>query len=223
MRKLFVLILLVACSRETPEARVQPPKQKPVVLPSPVEKIEHGAFVVTHDGKALYREQFARSAHRLECDIAASGGNDRVLQAIDLNDDASVRTSTIHVLGGAGRTESMSFVMQGTQAVVRVVGMNGVPVDKVIEVPQGTIPNPVPESLAILEQVIRRAKAIGGPSVRVPVLPGTLRAQWVFVETTGPDTVKVRSASATIEARIDAEGRLLSASEPNQKIAIQRE
>lgn len=227
MRKLLLLVFLVACSRETvaPETPVAPvkPAPKPVDPPKVAETVERGAFVVTREGKILYREQFARSAKRLEADIAASGENARVLQLLELNPDATVRSATVETQGGAGKSETMRVAVADTRALVEVVDRKGVPASSTVTIPRGAIPNLVPESLAVLEQVIRRAKVLGGKQVRIPVLPGTMRPQWVYLTMTAPDSVQIDAASARIDAKIDGEGRLLSASEPNQKITIRRE
>src|SRR6185503_13435429 len=214
MRKILMLVVLaIACSRSEKPSSVAPPPsaaQKPI-LPAPPKikpPIERGAFVVEQQGTVLYREQFARSATRLETDVAASGSNERVLQVCELNPaDASVRRTTVEVMGGATKSESMSIVIEGQQAAVRIVDRRGVASGKLLRVPPGTIPNPVADSLAILEQVIRRAKIVGGTRVEVPTLPGTLRPQRVFVTFTAPDAVRIESASAVIDAKIDKEGR----------------
>jgi hypothetical protein len=229
MRRLLPILLFVACSRETaappaapPTTTTQPPVAAKVAPTKPAEVIERGAFVVVRDGKPLYREQFIRTPTRFESDVAASGANERVLQQVQLNPDATVVSTYVRIFS-AGGVEQMGILIRGENAAVEIIDRKGVSQTKQGKVPPGTIPSPVPESLMVLEQVIRRARVIGGSSVDVPILPGTLKVQRVKVIFRSADTAEVRTADATILAKIDAAGRLLSATEPNQKITIRRE
>jgi hypothetical protein len=233
IRGLLPALLLVACSRETATTTTAPVAPPPApattttttapAAAAPKPKMEKGAFVVIHDGKPMYREQFVRNARRIESDIAAWGNHERVQQITIVNPDATVAGTAMKIIGANFTIEQMGIAIRGTRADVELVDKAGRSGTKTIAVPPGTIPNPVPESLAILEQVIRRARVIGRKNVEIAMLPGTLRLQRVVVTFTGPDTAEVRTADSTLDVKIDADGRLLSGREAAQKIEIRRE
>jgi hypothetical protein len=186
---------------------------------------ESGTFTLTQNGATIATETFERSARVLETELTVV--NQATLQThATLRPDATVGRLAVSVFGPGGatgepvQTSAVRFE-NGTATFEQPVGT---PAGEPTEVDAGAVPyvNPSP---SFMEQILRRARAMGGDSVAVPVWtpgPGGGRmttATVVFAERTATLTL----GPVAIEATTDAVGRLLSARVPAQALVIARE
>ncbi len=87
---------------------------------------------------------------------------------------------------------------------------------------RGTLPwlNP---SMALVEQIVRRARALGSASVQVPMIDLSSGQKFtVAVERNGPDSAIVRLPTAEMRLAIAADGRVVGGVVPAQRVRITR-
>ncbi|HSH46706.1 MAG TPA: hypothetical protein VK966_12750 [Longimicrobiales bacterium] len=182
-----------------------------------------GTFSVLQGDAAIATETFSRTADRLETTLEITNQATLVTRS-DLAADATIRRMEIEVYGPGGEgepieTSAATFAGEGVtleQPIGTVVTEEPQPAE------QGSIPyvNPSP---SYMEQILRRARAIGGDEVRVGIwMPGQPIAETSVVAfDDGAATINL--AGIVIEATTDAEGRLLGATIPAQGVTIIRE
>jgi hypothetical protein len=230
MRRLFFVLLIAACSKtEQPAAPTATAADATTTTatatttsaaPAPVPVQDRGEFQVLENGKAIIAETFLRGADRFAAEITASTTPERAVQRAMLRPDGSVASVDVVAIGGES---------SGTRLVLRVEGKNatieryvGTKMHReTLVVVEHSIPMPINESIIMLEQVILRAKAIGGKTVDVPIITRNLQQEHVKVMFEG-DQARVTSRDSMIIAKLDAQGRLLAASVPGQRMAIVR-
>lgn len=90
-----------------------------------------------------------------------------------------------------------------------------------IAVPRGAVPFVNLSGLS-LELMLRRARAIGGDSALVPLLLGNGASALALVRRVGTDSATITIGGVVLRARTDAEGRLLGAAVPSQRVVFER-
>ena len=207
-----ILLATLACAAaRTPGASILP---------------EAGTFVLRDAAATLATERFQRSAEALEVDLMTPIGV-RVDYAARLRPDASVSFIDVrqYAPGAAagdppmqhstGTFDGDSVLLSldrgaGTQAARRPTA-------------RGVVPyiNPSP---SLMEQVVRRARALRGRRVDVPVwLPnGGGQNATATVEFTTPDSARLELAGTQLLLHVDARGRVLGGSIPSQGLILER-
>ncbi|HUF05908.1 MAG TPA: hypothetical protein VMP86_00815 [Candidatus Binatia bacterium] len=185
---------------------------------------DHGTFTLIQDGRAIATESFERSGDRLETELAVVDQATLVTRA-DLNPDATIARLEVEVFGPGGaagepiQSSAVTFA-DGRASFEEPLG-TATPGDR--EVDAGAVPylNPSPASL---EQILRRARAIGGDRVTVPIwVPGPDGGNVATAAVEfGPGTATIAFGAARVETTTDAVGRLLSARVPSQNLVIER-
>ncbi|MGI8508961.1 MAG: hypothetical protein ACR2MQ_06520 [Gemmatimonadaceae bacterium] len=180
-----------------------------------------GVFTLVHGADTIAAERFNRSADRLQVDFTSRG-------IVLFNYEASITPqATIarmqivtHVPGTPERTSSVTF--HGDSAILIEGAGESAKTLRTI-VPQGTLPYASP-SATLMEQIIRRARVIGGTSVAVPLLIASTdgKTASAAVSFSGPDSARMEIAGVTILLGVDAAGDILSGSVPSQGVAITR-
>lgn len=195
-------------------------------VPSADEAEEEGVFVVERNGAPLLTERFTRTADRLTTELSAEG-EERVTQTATLTPDGTVSRLELRVFAagadaGAPPRERAVMRLRGDTAVVHVQE-EGRANTALSAVPDGTIVFPLEESVAMVEQVLRRARQVGGERVEVPVLTEGGETQRLTVTFTGPTTALVEGEGTELSATVDSVGRLLAARSESRGLTIRRE
>lgn len=189
-----------------------------------------GAFAVLLGSDTIATERFTRSDDRLEGELTPRGPLAAQQPAFRydaaLRPDASVARFVLTPLGatgsptagGGGVQQSATFqgdsvlLVQGADSVRRAA-------------PRGAVPylNPSP---SLLEQIVRRAHALGGTRgdapVQVPVLVGAGQSTPASVTFPAADSVRIDLANTVVMLRVDNVGAVLGGSVPAQGVTIVR-
>ena len=188
---------------------------------------EQGTFVLREGNTALATERFQRSAHALEAELTTEIGV-RIAFAARLRPDASVSFIDVRQYApgapaGDPPMQHSSGTFEGDTVLLSLNrGEEATQAARRATVP-GVVPyiNPSP---SLMEQVVRRARALRGRRVDVPVwLPsrGGQNAS-ATVEFTTPDSVRLDLAGTRILLRVDAHGRVLGGAIPAQGLTLER-
>lgn len=191
---------------------------------APAVAQDTGRFVLTQDGDQIATETFTRVEGQLETrmDVSDQG----VMESVStLNPDATVSRIELRVLpADSPDAEPLQTIAADFQAdSVHYEQPIGTEVGATAA-PEGTIPylNPSP---AYMEQILRRARAVGGTEVTVQVwVPGPGGGQVMPAEVAfGEEGATLVLGPATVEIETDEAGRLLGAEVPAQSLVIERQ
>ena len=191
---------------------------------TPAVAQDTGSFVLTQAGNQIATESFTRTDGRLETrmDVVGQGLMESVAT---LNPDATVNRIELRVL------PADSPDAEPLQTIAADFGADSVRYEQPIGTEQGataasegTLPylNPSP---AYMEQILRRARAVGGAEVTVQVwIPGPGGGQVAPAEVTfAAEGATLVLGPATVEVETDEDGRLLGAEVPAQSLVIERQ
>lgn len=186
---------------------------------------ESGRFTLTQGETLVATEAFTRSADALDTELEVVGQARMVTHAA-LRDDATISRVEIRVFApgqdeaGPTQTSAAEF----GDGVVRLEQPIGTPAAEPSEVAEGAVPylNPSP---SYMEQILRRARALGGGSPTVQVwVPGPGGGQVVPAQVTFSGAAATLGLGAVaIEIETDDAGRILAASVPSQGLEIVRD
>ncbi|HEX9940331.1 MAG TPA: hypothetical protein VGB15_24570 [Longimicrobium sp.] len=187
---------------------------------SPAAPVEDaGTFAFVANGDTTVVEEYRRAAGVLQGEIRprVPGGFGRAAYRAEL-DGELVRRIELSVWppgapAGSAPVRRWIATFAGDSVVEET--RSGGPTDvRRTAVPPGTLPLFGP-SMALQEQIVRRARAIGGsaPTVEVPVhsLATNGPAVRATVEWIGRDSATLRHGGSAMRLRIDADGRILGA------------
>lgn len=150
----------------------------------------------------------------------------RLGQRVTLGDAGIVeRVETTMSVGVAGDSvqQRAELVFEGDSAFSHVVDTRArspIP-DRRLGVAAGSIPFVNLSGLS-LELILRRARALGGDTVRVPILLLTGQPITGLVVRAGGDSLILTLGGVTLRVRSDAAGRLLGAAVPSQNVVFER-
>ena len=223
---ILVLLLLTACSRpEAHEETVTPALAEtapPVETPTDADPdAVHGRFIVARGGDTLRIEEFSRYADRVESRITAPGSPATTAITCKLAHDATISRVEASVTAGESDLRTVTVDIANGQAIMSARGGPEGPQQALIDVAEGTMAIPIDGSIVAIEQIIRRARDIGGSPVQVPILPPSMKPHQVTVEI-GESMAIVRGTEITIDAEIDAEGNITSANDMRDGLTITR-
>jgi hypothetical protein len=231
--RLFPLaaLSLAACApgdREPPaEAAAAAPLR--AETPAPPERY---TLTIERGGTTILTERVTRTPERLESEMTAGPSKGRMTYAAQLNPDGTVSRLDGRLVEAGATAQSavdasLSVVLRGDSAFLELVEGDSTQRER-IGVAPGTIPIPVSEAAAVLEQYLHRARAMGGVTAEIPVLTieKGVRTGTATVAFMGADSALVvfRGDDSTTEvhARTDAAGRLLGARIPGSGLVIRR-
>lgn len=197
-----------------------------VVVASPSLAAQEGptTFVVRRGADTIATESFTRSASRVEGELRVRGGP-AVGYAWPVESRAAVSRATLRLTPPPqGETApppvTVEVAFSGDSAEIRPSGTVAMPTRR--EVKRGALPF-VNLSSAVLEQVVLRARALGGDSAMVPLLD-PLGGRTFDAVVRG-----ARSAEATLTVgpvalrlALDRQGRVLGGWVPEQGVAFER-
>ncbi|HEX8359635.1 MAG TPA: hypothetical protein VF613_06000 [Longimicrobium sp.] len=186
--------------------------------------VHTGTFIQLRGTDTIARETFTRTATRLQADMRMSGDR-RMAYTSDLAADASVTRVELRAYSpGADTTAAQRAVvtLRGDSATLEVTPRGGAANTERFSTTAGAVGyvNPSPSSL---EQIVRRARAIGGDSVQVQIVgvPGR-QTRAVNVRFVGADSAIVSLGGVALHLRTDRAGSMLGGSVPSQGLVITR-
>jgi alpha-beta hydrolase superfamily lysophospholipase len=184
---------------------------------------QESEFVITQGGRRIASERVNRSGDRLTGDLRI-GEQARI--TFTAHTDAGALVPELEfAFYGAGAADpaahgTVSF--RGDSAVARVRSPASPPEQR-FATGAGALPY-INLSAGLLEQLVRRARVVGGDEVRVPLLAienGT--AFSATVRRVAPDSaIVVLPPQVELRLRVDAEGRLMGGAVPSQGVTIAR-
>ncbi len=218
---LLVLAALAGC--RTPDAR-----RPEAELARRGEDVS-GGFLVLEDRDTVATEQYTRSPGHLRGTLVHGDGTRIRYDATVAEDEAIVRLelslwrpgaaldsrpaqhSITELTGPARDSLTRTDRERGPQRVWRQV------------VPGGAQPYLIP-SVALAQQVLRRARVLGGDSVAlgIVVLNGAAMAQRVSVRWLPGDTALIGVAGNHVRVGLDAQGRIEDGSDPALGMSVKR-
>jgi dienelactone hydrolase len=187
---------------------------------------ERAVFLVRLGSDTLAVERASHSGDQLEGRLVIRSPALRMGQQVTLNSASTVeRVVTTLGLGAAGDSvqQRAELTFRGDSATSHVEDTRApVPVaDRQFRVTRGVIPFVNLSGLS-LELILRRARSLGGDTVRVPVLLLGGQELTATVTRVGTDSATVSLGGIALRARTDIAGRLLGAAVPSQRVVFER-
>jgi pimeloyl-ACP methyl ester carboxylesterase len=194
-----------------------------VVLGAGRAAAQESEFVITQGGRQIASEKVTRSGDRLTGDLRI-GEQARITYIA--HTDAQARVPELEfAFYSAGADEPVAHgtvSFRGDSAAVQVQSP-GAPPEQRFAVGAGALPY-INLSAGLLEQMVRRARSVGGEEVRIPLLSvenGMMISATVRKD--GPDSVViVLPPQVELRLRVDVEGRLMGGTVPSQGVTIAR-
>jgi pimeloyl-ACP methyl ester carboxylesterase len=186
---------------------------------------ERAVFVVLLNRDTIAAETMSRTADRADGDLRMRSPVLRIRQGITFTPQNAIERVAIAVGRGArgdSAVQRSELILRGDSAVSHVEQTNGAPTaERRFAVPPGAVPFVNLSGLS-LEQILRRARALGGDSVRVPVLVTSGQTLAATVTRAGVDSLVVTLGGVQLRVHTDSVGRLLGARAPSQNVIFQR-
>ncbi|MGI8509812.1 MAG: alpha/beta hydrolase family protein [Gemmatimonadaceae bacterium] len=177
-----------------------------------------GSFIVRQGSDTIAVENFERSSSRLHGVVEARGGAKGEYTATIA---PSELISRLEILGSTPNGQSTS---RGVLTFVGDTAFADIGQGKTQQVAtqQGAMPW-INLSFAFAEQLVRRARVIGGNQVKIPifVVQGG-RTLSATVSKLGGDSLAIDLSDAVLNVHVDPSGRLLSGAVPTQRVTVQR-
>lgn len=226
---LFVIAVALASAPAAPAARASVPERHAGPAAAPADTAppapDTGTYYLTRLDEVMARERFARSDSLLQAWLLFADQPPLELRA-SLRPDATIRRLELRVRSPeAGDTTLVqSSAAAFVDDAVYLEQPIGTPAADTVPVPPGTLPfvNPSP---SFIEQVVRRARAVGGDVATVSLwLPdaggGHVVAARVEFQAAGRVTLDLEGT--VVEIALDSRGGILAGFIPSEGIGIQR-
>lgn len=191
------------------------------------QQTERGAFILRLQGDTFAIERFTRGPAALEGEIQVRSAA-RVAWEAQLAPDGAATRFDVRVfpgvaLPGARPVQTVTMEFRGDSAHVRMATTGGAPAGgPTVAAPRGTVPFTSP-SVLLMEEILVRARRMGGGGASVPILPtGAAAVEQAAVRWIGADSAVVTISGLELRARVNAAGRLLGGAVPAQNLTIER-
>jgi hypothetical protein len=233
----LALLTLAACAPDGEEAAAEaaPATAAPATASAPAtDARETGTFRIMRGDSAIVTVRFTRTPAQLESEIRGGADSDRMAYTATLAPDATVSAlqARLFAPGAAEPKGQVELSFRGDSAFFQSV--EGEKTQKgSTAVPAGVIPIPVSEAVAMAEQILRRARVLGGTTATVPVLSLEDGAELGTATVTfmGADSARMQFGGGSggsgegteVIAATDAVGRLLGGRIPGQGFVIRRD
>ena len=225
IRALLPLAALAASACAAPAVRAPEPglpagsgsMQAPAAAPE--------SFVLLQGNDTIAVETFTRTATTLQAELSARTGG-RFSYDAQLAADGTVPRIELRAFtpgtpaGGAPAQRAIASFRGESVSGQSFVGDSSR--TATVATTRGAIPyvNPSP---SLMEQIVRRARALGGAEAQVPVfIIGAGQTLTATVRTVGADSAVLSLGGTDIRARVDRAGALLGASVGAQNLRIVR-
>ncbi len=218
MRWVAVLCFLAACG--VPAA---PPATGAAPAPANAAATEQATFLLQQGENTLMTERVTRTGEMLRGEVTAPMGP-RLTYEATLSPDATIPRIEVRLFQpGADTlpTQRVVATVRGDSAIAQVFEADSVRTNRTAVPPQTLLTlNP---SIGLVEQIVRRARALGGQTAQVPLLPlnrGSSIAT-ARVSFTG-DSAVISAEGTEVRLQVDEAGRILGGSIPAQGLTITR-
>jgi hypothetical protein len=230
MRRLVptALLLGAACVQRAPPAppATNLPAPPPAQHPAPIEGPERVGYVVRRGADTVVVERTSRSRDLLSGDLAVRG-QANVEYQVTLDPTATVSRLVIGIVPpAAGPTAAVgqrsTAEFRGDTVVIETVRGDSARSIR-LATREGAIPYINP-SMALAEQILRRARVIGGTQVELPVFltTGSIQTVTAAVTFVGNDSARVAFGGTELRLATDEAGRVLGGTVPAQGLTIER-
>ena len=192
---------------------------------TPVSAQTTGSFTLTQNGNEVATEEFTRTDDQLETQLEVTG-QALIMTTATLADDATINRLELRILP-PGTPDADPL-----QSIGAEFGSDSVHVEMPIGTKTaagpavaGTVPY-VDPSPSYMEQILRRAQALGGSNVTVQVwVPGQGAGQVVPAQVAFGDdsTATLAIGNVTFEFELDDEGGITRGELPAQGLVIERQ
>ena len=187
---------------------------------------ERAVFLVRHEGDTLAVEQMTHAGPRFDGTLRLRAPVVTLGQQITLSDSGTIQQIVTTVATGA---QGDSLVQRGVLTIHGDSAISHVedhrvttPIaDRAIAVPRGGVPFVNLSGLSI-ELILRRARALGGDTARVPVILVGGQSVIATVARQGADSVVLVLGTVPLRAAVGGDGRLLGAVVPSQNVVFER-
>jgi alpha-beta hydrolase superfamily lysophospholipase len=184
------------------------------------------SFVVTRDTITLASERIVRTAERVDSSLLDQSQGLRIYTTMTLGADALVAGAVVTVHAATAPLDAaplqrvtLTFDAEG---VLFSMGAGESSTSTRVAAPAGTLPF-LNLSIASAEQIVMRAKAIGGESAEVPIaalIGGTVAS--AMVRWSDAESVVLSLGAVEMHARVAASGEITSAVVPQQRVRFAR-
>jgi hypothetical protein len=198
-----------------------------LAIPAAARAQDRGAFLMVAGSDTVLVERFTRTPGAVAADAAITG-RARIPFTLRTGPGATVSAMEFRVLApgaadGAAPLQRGTLAFAGDSAVATLSAGAGPDRTVTARGTAGAVPVVNP-SAVLLEQLLMRARALGGrDSVTVPALVvGATQTIPARVRWVGADSAVLALGGAELFARVDAAGRLLGGTVPSQRLVITR-
>ena len=187
---------------------------------------ERATFLVRHGSDTLAVETMRHVGSRFDAALRLRAPIVTLGQQVTLTDSGTVRQIVTTVSAGA---RGDSLVQRGVLTITGDSALSHVEdsrtatptADRYIKLPAGGIPFVNLSSLSV-ELILRRARALGGDTARLPVILVGGQSTVATVVRLGADSVILTIGNVPLRARTDAVGRFLGAVVSSQDVTFER-
>lgn len=195
-------------------------------LVAAAQEPERATFIARRGSDTLMVEQATWRDSSADAVMRTKGSKVRVAQRVSLGATGLVREVRLTVLSGATGDSVVQRVdvSVGPESVSTTVtnGSEQRANSRRTPAPAGTMPFLNMSGLSV-DLVLRRARAIGGDTVSIPLeIIGAPMSFTATVMRHGADSAIISLAGVEFRARIDKAGRMLGAEVPSQKLLFER-
>ena len=192
----------------------------------PIAEVDTGSFVLKQGATTVASERFVRTDGDLNVDMALPNGM-RATYTVLLRPDASVARIDVrqYAPGAAANDQPMvtsSGAFEGDTVLLSLTLRDSTQTARRATV-RGVVPyiNPSPSAM---EQIVRRAKAIGGTRTEVPIWIPNAGGQnaTAIVEWTAPGAAELTVFETRIVLQVDPQGRITGGFIPGQELTLVR-
>jgi hypothetical protein len=178
--------------------------------------------VLTQGSDTIGSEHFSRTKDRLRAEFTARGMEAFRYDA-ELAPDASVKRIRLTVRPPAGGAQTSTAAFAGDSVTLT----REAPGDSARSARRPAAPGSVPyvnPSPSLMEQIVRRARALGGGTASVPVFVGGAGPANVtaVVDFAASDSARLELGGVSVLLRVDGAGAILGGSVPSQRLTISR-
>lgn len=231
----LLLLALAACAPGEPEAVPAASLAATGTAQPAAHAPESGTFRVLRGDSTIVTSRFRRTGTELRSELTGDPAAERVVYTAALNPDATVARMQARIFASRDARqprEQVEIAVRGDSAHVEAME-DGKTQRGSIRAPAGVIPIPMSEAIAMAEQILRRARVMGGTTVPVPILSleNGMEVGTAVVTFMGTDSARVRftgpgsggEGGSELIAATDAVGRLLGGRLPGQGYVIRRD
>ena len=221
----FAFVAVTACAAQVPPAG-QPRDTSPSV-PMPragsraMMAADSGVLSLQQTGRDVFTERYVRTADRVTTTLTAPGLH--AMLDLRMGPGATVRRLEVRQFSASNAPQgSVTAEFRGDSVIGEATSPNAPPQAIRQAVPAGSIPfvNPSP---VLMEQIVLRARAIGGNPVQVPIWLVVGGGQSVTSTVTFEEgRARFNLGPVEVHVTLDEQGRITGGTIPQQGLTLAR-